>query len=320
MASAPWPKIGNDRAVSFLEQSLQSGRPAQAYAFIGADDLGKSTLAVAFARRLQGNPDGFNTDLHVLEPEAGKKNISIEQVREFIKSLNLSSFSGSYKIGIVKQADKLTLEAANALLKTLEEPKDKVIIILLAPEESSLLPTIVSRSQILHFQPVAASVIYDFLVEEHGAGRSLAKDLSNLSLGRPLKALAWLEDKEAYQEYLARAEKLLSVFGQDANGRLRGLDELVAEKGYGPAAVNEALDILATLDGIFRDLLILSLGQPIAVQHAKLEPQLKAIQEELFGGSSAGLLEKFGSFAQARHYLAANVSPRLVLEQVMINL
>lgn len=315
-----WPKIGNDKAIAFLEQSLQSGRLAQAYAFIGADDLGKSTLAAAFARRLQGDHDGFNSDLHILEPEVGKKNISIEQVREFIKALNLSSFLGSYKIGIIKQADKLTPEAANALLKTLEEPKDKVVIILLASEESSLLPTIVSRSQILHFQPVAASVIYDFLVEEHGAGRSLAKDLSGLALGRPLKALAWLEDKEAYQNYLARAEKLLASLGEDINGRFGILDELVAEKGYGPAAVQEALDILDAMDGICRDLLLLSLGQPVALQHASLQPKLQEMLDRLGGDSGEAMLEKFSLISQARQYLSTNVSPRLALEQVMINL
>jgi DNA polymerase-3 subunit delta' len=100
----------------------------------------------------------------------------------------------SYKIGIIKKADKLTAEAQSALLKTLEEPRDKVIVILLASSEDNLLPTILSRGQKLYFQAVNAETIYDYLIAEYGTKRTLAKDLANLSLGRPLRAVKFLED------------------------------------------------------------------------------------------------------------------------------
>src|SRR5690606_22718152 len=155
--------IGNEKAIAFLDKSIKSDRLAQTYVFIGPEELGKSTVALAFAKNLQGEMEGFNSDLHILNREADKKNISIDQVRDFIKILNLSSFSGSYKIGLIKEADLLSEEAKSALLKTLEEPKEKVIIILLVSNEENLPATILSRSQKIYFNPVSASVIYDYL-------------------------------------------------------------------------------------------------------------------------------------------------------------
>jgi DNA polymerase-3 subunit delta' len=200
-----WPSIGNDKAIEFLNRSLESDKIAQTYVFIGPEELGKSTIALAFAKNLQGSYDGFNSDLYILTPEAGKKNIGIEQVREFIKMLNLSSFMNSYKIGLIKEADLLSEEAKSALLKTLEEPKDKVIIILLVNTEESLPATILSRSQKLYFYPVPAATIYDYLISNYGTNRSLAKELANLALGRPLKAIRYLENPDVYKSYLEEA-------------------------------------------------------------------------------------------------------------------
>jgi DNA polymerase III delta prime subunit len=81
-----WPKIGNDKAITFLEAAISSGKVASTYIFSGPEDLGKSTVAFAFAKNLQGdNEGGFNSDLHVLQREEGKKSISIEAVRSFFR-------------------------------------------------------------------------------------------------------------------------------------------------------------------------------------------------------------------------------------------
>ncbi|MFA5023532.1 MAG: AAA family ATPase [Patescibacteria group bacterium] len=319
-----WPAIGNDQAVEFLNRSLLSAKIAQTYIFVGPDDLGKSTIALAFARNLQGDCEGFNSDLHILEPLPDKKNISIEQVREFIKMLNLSSFLNSYKIGLIKGADSLTVEAQNALLKTLEEPKEKVIIILLLSEEESLPKTILSRAQVLYFYPVAAPIIYDYLVKNYGANRSLAKDLANLSLGRPLKALHFLENPEVYKDYLKNAVGWLSFWNLDLNGRLSALDKLFSDKTYSRAASERALDNLLLAEGLLRDLLLLSLGQKERLQHSSLMPELEktlAILDERTGQlSGPTILEKMKLIAQAKEYLRGNVNPRLILEQLVINL
>jgi DNA polymerase-3 subunit delta' len=319
-----WPAIGNDKVRDFLERGLKNNKIAQTYIFAGPDDLGKSTLALAFARNLQGNAEGFNSDLHILQAEPDKKGISIEATREFIKILNLSSFTNSYKIGIIKEADKLSEEAKSALLKTLEEPKDKVVIILLAADENNLPATILSRGQILYFYPTPAAVIYDYLIKNYGTNRSLAKDLANLALGRPLAALKMLENPDAYRDYLERAGIWLSLIGLDVNARLKALDKLFSDKTWSRQAVEAAAGILLMAEGLERDLLLLNLGQKERLQHSALNPELEkslAFLEEISGQNSAPLiLRQLKLIAQAKEYLAANVNPRLVLEQVMMNL
>jgi len=318
-----WPSIGNEKAIEFLNRSLASNKVAQTYIFIGPEELGKSTIALAFARNLQGDYDGFNSDLYILNPEAGKKGIGIEQVREFIKMLNLSSFMNSYKIGLVKEADLLSEEAKSALLKTLEEPKDKVIIILLVTNEESLPATILSRAQKLYFYPVPAATIYDYLIANYGANRSLAKDLANLALGRPLKAIRYLENPEVYKTYLEEAEKFLSLFNLDLNARLKILDTIFSDRTYSRQATESALSLILMAEGLLRDLLLLNLGQRDRLQHLVLISALEKSLNSLGGENedkTGAILTRLKFIATAKEYLEANVNPRLVLEQLIINL
>lgn len=322
-----WPTIGNEKVIEFLERGLKNNRIAQTYIFSGADDLGKSTVALAFADNLQGHPQGFNSDLHILEPEADKKSISIEAVREFIKTLNLSSFLNSYKIGIIKRADLMSPEAKSALLKTLEEPKEKVIIILLTVDEHNLPETILSRAQILYFYPVPAATIYDYLLKNHGVNRNMAKDLSSLALGRPLAALKLFENPEAYEAYLRKAAGWLELMRANASERLGILDHIFTDKTWSKSAVEAANAVILMAEGLARDLLLLSLDKDEHLQHAVLKEDLERTLEALGGNigdggrgvGPAGILNQFQLLSQAKEYLAGNVNPRLVLEQIVLN-
>jgi DNA polymerase-3 subunit delta' len=320
-AKYDWPAIGNPRVIEFLERSLEHQRIAQTYIFAGMNDLGKATVALAFARNLQGRQEGFNSDLHILEPEEEAKGITIEATRQFIKTLNLSSFSNSYKIGIIKEADKLSPEAKSALLKTLEEPKEQVVIILLVADEESLPATIRSRAQILYFYHVPAAVIYDYLIHNYGANRSLAKDLANLALGRPLIALKLLEQPEQYEKYLAAATLWLSLPPLELNARWQVLDQIFKDKTWSKQAVEGAGSLIAMAEGLARDLLLLTFGQPERCQHSALAPDLEKAWRALGGPESAPvILRHLQLLAQARDYLAANVNPHLILEQIVANL
>lgn len=318
-----WPTIGNDKAIAFLDKSLKSGQLAHAYIFIGPEDLGKSTIALAFARNIQGEVGGFNSDLYNLEPEPGKKVISIDQVREFIKMLNLSSFLNSYKVGLIKEADALSEEAKSALLKTLEEPKDKVVIILLATAEENLPATILSRAQKVYFYPVPAGTIYDYLIDNYQANRSEAKDLANLALGKPLKALYYLENPELYKDYLKKASIFLKFFNINVSERLGELDGLFNDRTYSRQAVEGARRLVLMVEGLLRDLLLLTFNHKNYLQHIALITDLEKTLASL--GSETEdkvgfLLSRLKLTAQAQEYLDANVNPRLIIEQLVINL
>lgn len=324
-----WPKIGNEKPIKYLQGLVSEDNASGAYIFIGPDDLGKSTIALAFARNLMGDALQFetslNSDLHIIEPEEGKKTISIEQVRELIATLSLSSFLNSYKIAIIKKAQLLGKEAQNALLKTLEEPQKKVIIILLASSEEGILPTILSRSQKLHFQAVPAETIYDYLISEYGAKRTKARDLANLSLGRPLRAVDFLENDIAYEKYIKRAKILLSFFSLNINERLSHLSEVYNDKTYSSFAVDSAKEIISIYEGLWRDLLLLHYESSDRVQHSAILDDLNKTLVSLRGGLGDDkigtyLLERFKLAAMAREYLDASVNPYMVLEQLAINL
>lgn len=321
-----WPKIGNDNLIEFLDRSLTSKKLAQTYVFAGPEDLGKSTIALAFSRNLILS-DGFesrdfssvNSDLHILSRETGKKNISIEAVRDFIKMLSLSSFLNSYKIGIIKDAETLSPEAASALLKTLEEPRDKVIIILLTSSVDLLLPTIVSRSQVLYFYPVAHEIVYDYLVKELDLNRGAAKDMASLSAGRPLLAVKFVENQALYLRHLEIARLFLAFFNLDIPDRLKVLSNFLT-KDEGALTVDKASEILEIWQRAARDLTLLTVGCPELIQHTALTSELSAIK---FSDNEAALryfVKTLELLNLLKRYLAANVAPGAALEQVIYNL
>lgn len=316
-----WPPVGQDRVSAFLEKSLLSGNMAQAYIFAGPKDLGKASLALAFARNLwlcdrgssdsNGSFEHINSDLYILEKEADKKQIGVEQARDFIKRLSLSSFLNSYKIGIVKEAECLSAEAQNALLKTLEEPREQVIVILLTEQIESLLPTIVSRSQVLYFYPVAGAAVYDYLLAELDIKRSLAKELAAASLGRPLQARKWAEKPEDYDEYTKLLEKMFVFLHSDLGERLSLID---SAGNNGGLSAETALAWIDILESLWRDALLLSLGREECLRY----PALSDNWREKIALSPAAILDRLRRVLQARAYVQGFVNPRSVLESLAI--
>jgi DNA polymerase III subunit delta' len=340
-----WPLAGNKPITDFLEKSLATGRIANAYIFCGLEDLGKTAAAVFFAksllcqnvksgssplacghcpscRQLQNNSStdgGFATvhsDFHLLRKETEKKNISVEQVREFIRILEMSSFSNSYKVGIIKDADLLSEGAANALLKTLEEPRPKVAIILTASRLERIPATIASRSQVLRFLPVPAATIYDYLADSLNCPRTEAKNISRLSSGRPALAAKFWEDKEFYQAYRRKAEAFLGFFTDNINDRLQAVDGLTGAKEEENKA-EAALAVLNVWQGILRDLLLLSANNGDLIQHEPWRGTMEGLKGKLAGARLLGLNE---SLRRGEKYIRANVSPKLVLENIAINI
>lgn len=325
-----WPQIGNDNLIEFLDRSLTLQKLAQTYVFAGPEDLGKSTIALAFARNLILSDvkelrdfSSVNSDLHILSREPGKKNISIEAVRDFIKMLSLSSFLNSYKIGIIKGAENLSNEAANALLKTLEEPRDKVIIILLASSVDLLTPTIVSRSQVLYFYPVPYDIVYNYLSKELNLKRSEAKDMASLAAGRPLLAVKFAENEAVYQRHLEIALLFLSFFKSSIPERLKKLNSFLT-KDEGSLTVDKSLDILEIWQRVVRDLTLSSMNCPELVQHTALTKELNEVNATFSLANNEETLRYYCKILELlnmlKRYLAANVVPSTVLEQVIYNL
>jgi DNA polymerase III subunit delta' len=204
--------VGHQKIKYFLKKSLDKGVISHAYIFSGPEHLGKFGLAYEFAQKITGNDDVINPDIVVVKPEIKENKgisregeIKIENIKELQKKLNTTSHFGNYKVGIIDPADKMNKSAQNSLLKTLEEPMDRVVIILVVRDLGKILPTIKSRCMTKNFGLVGIQEM-----DELVGGNEDKKDLIFWSLGRPGILKKMLEDKD---ELIKRQESKRELIG-----------------------------------------------------------------------------------------------------------
>jgi len=209
-ATAPLARFadvrGHERAIAHLRRAAESGRLAHAFVFTGPAGVGKRMVAGALALGLHCETQPFEAcgtcnacrtiaagthpDVRTIAgPLEGKRDVSIEQVRDLQRELGFRSLSGRTKVGIIDDAHLLTTQAQNALLKTLEEPSGDSALILVAVQASALLPTILSRCQQLRFGPLPIADVTAIL-ERHGRSAAEARALATYTDGSPGAALA----------------------------------------------------------------------------------------------------------------------------------
>lgn len=206
---------GLEAPASAFEQALVSGRLHHAWLLTGPEGLGKATLAHRAARRLLGarsapedgplgspNEDpvarliaaGAHPDLLVLErrSEDGKlkRSISVEDARRLPEFFAKTPAIGQYRVAVIDSADDLNMSSANALLKTLEEPSGKGVLLLVSHAPGGLLPTIRSRCRRLRFAPWSEASLVDFVARRLGLESADAERLARLAAGAPGRALA----------------------------------------------------------------------------------------------------------------------------------
>lgn len=218
--------IGQENAKKLLFLALKNDKIAHGYLFIGPPNLGKFKMAAEFAKALQCQDkinchacgkcrhcslieSRANPDVLFVEPIKGKgadgspteeKAISIDQVREIEHHLSLFPYDSKYKIAIVNQAHKFSEQAANAFLKTLEEPRGNSVIILIAENDRFLPKTLVSRVQKIRFNLVADKIIENSMVER-GASASDAREIAFLAANRPGLAIELHRNMGAMADY-----------------------------------------------------------------------------------------------------------------------
>ena len=202
-----WQTYGHDTAIQTIQRALAEGRVAHSWLIAGPPRVGKTTLALDLARAVNCVPSGddippcgacgqcrriasgIHPDIRVVGLETARSGrlrtlISIEQVRDVQRELTLLPYEGASRVVIFESAELFSEEAANSLLKTLEEPPDRVLILLLASDSASVLPTILSRCRQLRLRPVPASIIARFLTERKAVLPDDAREIAGLAAGR----------------------------------------------------------------------------------------------------------------------------------------
>ena len=158
--------IGNDKLKKELIHSVEINKTSHSYLFIGTEGIGKKLIAEEFAKMLLAVKDTENSpDFSIIEPDGNS--IKIDQIREFQKKVSEKPIISQRKVYIINDSDKMTVEAQNCLLKTLEEPPEFVTIILVGTNENAFLSTIKSRCMILHFEEISEEKILKYLEENY---------------------------------------------------------------------------------------------------------------------------------------------------------
>ena len=196
--------VGQPRVATFLAAAARSGAVSHAYLFVGPGGSGKKSAAKALACAVlcddggcgscpvcQRIRKGFHPDVHVISPE-GAATYMVEQVREIIHDVSLTPVEGSSKVYILDAAEAMGHQVANALLKTLEEPPADVLIVLLATDFDSVLPTIASRCQVVRFQRIPPSTAIAMLTQRAGVGEEEARAALAAASGVLPRALDFL--------------------------------------------------------------------------------------------------------------------------------
>lgn len=206
--------LENREIINSLEGDLVNKSYSHAYLFCGSRGIGKFSHAKNFARAIlkddsealrffSGIDDYEDADLYIVKNQG---NIKKEEIEEIIENSFSKPYSGSHKIVIIDDFDKVTVEGQNALLKTLEEPMDYLILILISSTMKKILPTIISRCRVLKFSDVTGDRIEDFLKKKNITEKN-ARLFSRLSNGNVSLALKYSEDPEL----LSRREDLIKV-------------------------------------------------------------------------------------------------------------
>ena len=203
--------IGNDKIKDILKESVKKGNILHSYLFVGNEGIGKFHFAKEFAKMILcfykngcnqcKSCKEFDTDNHpdflVVEPEGNT--IKVEQIRQMISKIIEKPIISDKKVYIVNDSDKMTEEAQNTLLKTLEEPPENIIIILIAEKEEKILSTIKSRCTKITFQPIEQDKLKEILKKQYQY-ENISEHLLTFFNGSIKKALNVKEKKEVYEQ------------------------------------------------------------------------------------------------------------------------
>lgn len=330
-----WQIVGQTKSVSLLQRGLAEGSLAHAYLLSGPRQVGKMTLAIELARAVNCEAkeapcglcpvcekvaSGKHADVRVIGLSQGgredrlHKEIGIDQIREMQRQVSLPPFEGKCKVFIIDGAEALSSEAANSLLKTLEEPVGRVLFVLLTLDEGLLPETVVSRCQHLRLAPLPASEIEAFLGESLGVEVSKAKLLARLAQGRIGWAVSAARDENLLRERRETLSEALSLIPADFEARFRCAAELAQEFSRESARLKDRLRLWL---GLWRDLLLTKLGSASEMTNIDLREELEGMAEKLKLGEIRDFLADLG-LVETR--LRLNASPRLVFEVLMLKL
>jgi len=326
-----WDIIGHTHAIDMLRRALLAQQVRHAYLFTGPQHIGKTLLAQRFAQTLlcTGGADptvapadpcntclacrkvrhGNHPDVHIISKAADKQNILIEQIRALQNDSARRTLEGRRNIFIILNAHEMNSQAANCLLKTLEEPEPDVILILTVPDAGLLLPTVISRVQQIPMQLLTTEQIRSALVQQWEVEPKEAELIAALAAGRMGWAIQAVENEDLLDERKALLEVLAKI---PSTGRVQRF-ELAQRLSADAAKVQETLELWLLW---WRDLMLASNGCLDLTANVDMRALLKA-QAAKLGSAEAERMVR--AILQTMESIEQNVNTRVALEVLMLD-
>jgi len=319
--------IGRKELIGYMQKAVEQGSVSHAYILCGEKGAGKKLLADLFAMALQcekGQAEPCNTchsckqmastnHPDIIKVTHEKPNsISVDEIREQVnQDVMIRPYSSKYKIYIIPEADSMTVQAQNAILKTLEEPPKYAIFFLLVENTEKLLPTINSRCVMLRLRNVKDSLVQRYLVEQIGIADSQAKVCTAFAQGSIGKAVI-----------LATSEHFAEI-KEDAISLLRGINDMgVTEVIAAMQAITkyklEITDYLDILMIWYRDVLLYKATKEI--DKVIFTEQIEYIREQAKRSSYEGIEMILKSMETAKARIRANVNFDLTIELLLLTI
>ena len=340
------PPINQERSIQILHTLLKNRTFPHAFLFTGARGVGKQATAVSLAKALNCQREqsglkaenqtkqntrslsvksdyaafescgacktcrkidsGNHADIIQIQPSGAF--IKIAQIRELVATLAMKPYEANIRVVVISDAQAMNAAASNALLKILEEPPDRTMLVLIATHRADLLPTIVSRCQHIGFNPINKNDLAVLLSEEYGIAPETAESIAAMANGSFSRAQAMVR-----HNWLKRREWLLDEINALSLNEMSRLFALAQKLSEEKEVFSETLEVMKVW---FRDLTI-EQYDTAKIINQDITDKVKIESER---ASTAALLSKFDAVQQAQNRITANTNLRLTMEYLLIKL
>ena len=328
-----WQVVGHNHAIRQLKVGLKSERLSHAYLFVGPSHVGKSTLALNLAQAVncvssserpcgqcyqcRRVASGLHPDFQVINPlqaDGYRRGIIIDDIRAVGRRIHLTPYEGSYRVFIFDGAENMSKEVSNALLKTLEEPPPRSLLILLSTKDTDILPTIISRCHRISLHPLPQEHVLNYLSANHSEDETKLQLIARLSRGRLGWALLALRDPSILERRGIELDRIIRLIDASVEHRFNAAADLASLFYRDRQATEESLE-----EWLFwwRDLLMVRQGAEGSVYNLDY---MDVLRDQASRCSLKEIANFVNNIYQLLVALKHNANPKLALEVLMLSI
>ena len=337
--NANWNMLGHEWAVDLLRGQIVNARARHAYLFTGPHGVGRRTLALRLTQGLNclqpaspGIPCGTcrtcqhieqmqHPDLAVVQAERAGGSLKVAQIRELQRGLSLTPYEAKYRVALLLRFEEANPNAANALLKTLEEPPPQVVMMLTASDAESLLPTIVSRCEVIRLRPLPLDVVAAGLQTRWGLPPEEARLLAHISGGTPGYAINLHNHPKSLEDRQAWLDDQQRLLGASRVERFNYAEEIVPKGNDAETTRKKKLrdlrSLLQTWLSLWRDVMLRAAGASAPLTNPDREAEIEQLAATLNLSTAKGMVD---TLERTQYLLDRYVNTRLTVEVLMLDM